>query len=155
MFDCLGLDFEIVLRYIRSFFDLDATDPLSPVDGGWSGWSGWGDCSASRGCGRGVQRRLRTCSSPAPVNGGAACRGQALDRRDCSVPCLEGSWVPWSSWSACGSDCIQRRHRSCDSGNQDCKGESTETQICSSDVCSAVGVTGNTEEGKRKTKDHS
>ena len=72
--------------YSSCCYDDDADDDGDDVvNGGWSEWSGWGDCSVS--CGRGVQRRSRTCSSPLPVNGGAKCDGDSVHKSHCSVPC--------------------------------------------------------------------
>ncbi|MBN3302264.1 CO8B protein, partial [Amia calva] len=39
------------------------------VDGSWSCWSPWSACSSQ------TQRRTRTCTNPAPQNGGVACSG--------------------------------------------------------------------------------
>lgn len=59
-----------------NFYDIDKvkvtvtkTCPI-PVDGGWSEWS---ECSAT--CGGGTQ--TRTCTNPAPANGGASCEGSS------------------------------------------------------------------------------
>ena len=52
---------------------------LAPVDGGWSDFS-----VCTRTCAGGIQ--IRTCSNPAPANGGADCTGQSLqicNTRDC------------------------------------------------------------------------
>ena len=53
---------------------------LAPVDGGWSVFS-----VCSRTCGGGIQ--FRTCSNPAPANGGADCTGQSIqpcNTEDCA-----------------------------------------------------------------------
>merc|ERR1711881_168936 len=42
------------------------------IDGHWGRWSSWSSCSAAP-CQTGTQVRTRTCSEPAPANGGAAC----------------------------------------------------------------------------------
>ena len=57
------------------------------VDGGYSPWSEFGPCSKSCGTG-GLQKRYRTCSNPAPMNGGKPCFGHPYQTRVCSViPC--------------------------------------------------------------------
>lgn len=65
---------------------------LPTVDGAWSSWSSWSACSNR--CGRGMQRRTRTCSAPAPQHGGAACQGLAVQRTDCSHLCPGESEAP-------------------------------------------------------------
>lgn len=45
----------------------------APVNGGWSDWSAWSTCSA------GKKTRTRTCTNPAPANGGADCTGSSTE----------------------------------------------------------------------------
>ena len=55
-----------------------------PVNGGWSSWSAWSDCSATA-CGTsGTQTRTRTCTNPAPANGGADCSGPSTETQTCT-----------------------------------------------------------------------
>ena len=53
------------------------------VNGGYSDFGAWSECSAS--CGEGTQTRSRTCTNPAPSNGGADCSG--LGNADESQSC--------------------------------------------------------------------
>ena len=53
-----------------------------PIDGGWSAWGG-GSCDAS--CGGGSQVQTRTCTNPAPANGGSACAGASSQTISCNT----------------------------------------------------------------------
>ena len=52
------------------------------VDGEWGSWGSWGTCTKT--CGNGTESRSRICDSPAPVNGGLDCVGDAGDFQDCN-----------------------------------------------------------------------
>ena len=56
------------------------------VDGGWTEWSAWSPCSME--C-WGVTMRSRTCTNPAPKNGGADCQGGEAEGKGCNnyFPC--------------------------------------------------------------------
>ena len=59
------------------------------VNGGYGQWSNWGECSAdcyTAGVPN-IQRRIRECNNPVPMNGGLSCinqgLGEAEETRDC------------------------------------------------------------------------
>ncbi|EDO44104.1 predicted protein, partial [Nematostella vectensis] len=57
-----------------------------PIDGGLSEWSEFGNCDKS--CGRGVQKRVRTCTNPSPLFGGKDCAGAMEETKACNThPC--------------------------------------------------------------------
>ena len=62
---------------------------IGRVDGGWAQWSDWSPCSVA--CGGGTQTQTRTCSDPAPANGGQQCEGEDVKTRECNTNCSEGN----------------------------------------------------------------
>lgn len=63
--------------------------------------------------------RSRTCTEPAPRNGGAHCFGEATEARTCLVSfCpVNGAWGAWTPWSSCTATCgagLSQRQRRCD-----------------------------------------
>ena len=63
-------------------------------DGKWAEFGDWTECSAE--CG-GTQRRTRTCTNPAPANGGADCEGEAEETRECNA----GECEPYTMYITC------------------------------------------------------
>ena len=55
------------------------------VDGGYGPWSTFGECSVT--CGNGVQKRERSCDSPAPMFDGLSCDklelGSSIETKEC------------------------------------------------------------------------
>ncbi|XP_078695106.1 properdin-like [Branchiostoma floridae x Branchiostoma belcheri] len=119
----------------------------SRVDGGWTDWSPWSTCSVT--CGVGTETRGRTCTNPAPANGGADCDGLDQDTQDCDTGVLcpvDGGWTDWSPWSACSVTCgvgTETRDRTCTNpapanGGADCDGLDQDTQDCDTGVLCPV-----------------
>ena len=109
-----------------------------PVDGGWSDFGDWSKCSAE--CGPGKQTRSKTCSNPAPANGGADCEGDATEVKECLLKeCpVDGGWSDFGDWSKCSAECgpgKQTRSKTCSNpapanGGADCEGDATEVKDC-------------------------
>ena len=62
------------------------------VDGGYSNWSSWSQCTKK--CGRGTQKRSRSCNNPRPQNGGKDCKklGPSKQIRYCNKQrCRKGT----------------------------------------------------------------
>lgn len=124
----------------------------TPIDGGWTTWSAWGTCSAT--CGGGTQTRTRTCTNPAPANGGANCVGsttetQACNTQTCIVTPIDGGWSAWSTYNTCTATCgggTQTRTRTCTNptpanGGAQCVGSTSETTSCNTQACTGAGLT--------------
>nr|AKN21725.1 PKD1L-2 [Schmidtea mediterranea] len=122
-----------------------STDFLYLVNGSWSDWSNWGSCSVT--CGNGTTIRQRTCTNPAPANGGMSCNDSSTQWQTCvNLACPIISWGEWSSWAACSVTCnngTQSRSRVCiDSSNSGlpCPGTDKDTQACgNSTLCPING----------------
>ncbi|KAM5151902.1 semaphorin-5B [Mantella aurantiaca] len=109
----------------------DCNPQPCPVKGSWSCWSSWTQCSAT--CGGGHYQRTRTCTNPAPSNGGDICIGLHTEEALCNTYPCEGGWAEWSEWSMCHEDGTQYRHRYCDvhnPGPTQCVGNSTQYREC-------------------------
>ena len=100
------------------------------VAGGFTTWSSWqGNCEVVSN-----QNRTRSCTNPAPVNGGIDCSGLIQETRTCSL------FSSWSTWAAVGncSRCavdpannFQARARVCTtSTTAPCIGALNETRTC-------------------------
>src|SRR5690348_10060936 len=80
----------VVLVLALGFGLTDTVD--APVNGGWTVWANEGTCDA------GLQKQTRTCTNPAPANGGTQCTGISTQ----TVPCLiNGGWSEWVSEGTC------------------------------------------------------
>ncbi|XP_055962583.1 hemicentin-1 [Sorex fumeus] len=117
------------------------------VHGGFSPWSAWRPCSVS--CGKGLQRRSRSCDSPSPANGGSPCAGADSETRPCQPrPCpVAGGWSAWSPWGECTQSCgrgNQTRVRTCSNppaqhGGRLCEGSAVEVIMCNIRPCPVHG----------------
>lgn len=109
------------------------------VNGGWSLWTDWSACNVP--CGRGIKKRSRTCTNPAPLNGGAFCEGMSVQKTTCDALCpIDGGWDEWSEWTVCSSQCERQRSRECNSPaprhrGKMCEGHSQAIENCTNGLC--------------------
>uniref|UniRef100_A0ABM5GM22 SCO-spondin n=1 Tax=Pogona vitticeps TaxID=103695 RepID=A0ABM5GM22_9SAUR len=123
-----------------------------PVDCGWSAWSPWTPCGQS--CGIGMQQRFRSPSNPAAANGGAPCRGDAQEVRECHTICISeitSLWSEWTPWSPCSKTCfyatdmvgVKKRFRHCNGTSETvagCHGEAVQEEPCDTPPCPVEGL---------------
>ncbi|XP_052264429.1 coadhesin-like isoform X3 [Dreissena polymorpha] len=118
------------------------------VDGNWNWWSSWSRCDVT--CANGTQTRHRTCTDPAPQNGGLDCFGIGTESQMCILDrCpVHGGWSLWSPWGSCSVTCdvgMQRRDRSCSNpypskDGDHCYGDSRDDQICYEPGCTSTDI---------------
>ena len=71
------------------------------VDGQWASWSFWSTCSTS--CDNGTWSRTRTCTEPAPRNGGKPCTGNQTDMGTCNLRLCPGKNINLAAHSGSNS----------------------------------------------------
>lgn len=98
--DCLMAESKIGLKSCNDALNEECTGVnftnyvyrlLKPVNGSFTDWSAWSQCSTS--CGRGKQKRVRSCNNPSPSRCGKDCSGDIeevvdCNIRSCPVPCV-------------------------------------------------------------------
>ncbi|TSL16090.1 Semaphorin-5B [Bagarius yarrelli] len=106
----------------------DCNPQPCPVKGAWSCWSSWSQCTVP--CGGGHYQRTRTCTSPAPAQGGDICIGLHTEEALCNTHTCQGGWMAWTMWSACDDLGLQSRTRLCGNQGSPCVGNSTQYRDC-------------------------
>lgn len=89
---------------------------------------------------------MRTCTNPAPLNGGATCVGDSVQTNPCGSICpVDGRWGAWSSWSTCSTECQHHRKRYCNDppakdGGSYCIGNDLDGGNCTGGRCRVRGI---------------
>ncbi|XP_030839405.1 uncharacterized protein LOC756169 [Strongylocentrotus purpuratus] len=115
---------------------------ICPTHGGWSAYGSFSLCNTD--C---QKTRYRTCTNPAPKDGGDDCPDSEVDVSYCSVlDCpVNGQWSEWSVIT-CDETCRGSKRRTCSNppplrGGADCVGSSREEYgICTGFKCVQNGA---------------
>ena len=106
----------------RSYAFTIEYDFMCAVDGGWTDWGHWSTCSTT--CESGTKTRLRSCTNPAPANGGLQCVGNTTEYMTCNLGTCPGKFThhvqirkdssekmgkAFKSWRICIPPLIARR----------------------------------------------
>ena len=62
---------------------------FTSVNGALSSWTSWSSCSEE--CGDGTISRTRSCTEPAPANGGLICVGNLKETQTCKLKDCPGT----------------------------------------------------------------
>ncbi|XP_011437407.3 thrombospondin-1 [Magallana gigas] len=106
------------------------------------GWSSWTTHSCSKSCGGGYALMQRSCTNPAPMFGGSACRGQYYKYVACNTHPCQGGWSSWTTHS-CSKSCgggYALMQRSCTNpapmfGGSACRGQHYKYVACNTHPC--------------------
>ncbi|XP_052814164.1 uncharacterized protein LOC128241260 [Mya arenaria] len=149
--DSASVDCALLNSLLNVCTDVDHAKTICPkycglcslVDGNWADWSTWSQCDVT--CESGTQLRTRTCTNPAPNNGGLDCVGSANQTKVCvkELCPVHGGWSTWTSWGSCSVSCdagLATRRRNCNNPKPDrfgdhCFGDSFEARICMQRPC--------------------
>ncbi|NUN04803.1 MAG: thrombospondin type-1 domain-containing protein [Bdellovibrio sp.] len=149
-------DLSRIYAKIRNLRIWKGSTPPSPsetpiaVNGGWSSWNDQGSCSKS--CGGGLITQFRTCTNPAPANGGASCTGASTQQVACNtMACptnqgplpVNGGWSAWKDQGSCSKSCgggLITQIRTCTNpapanGGASCSGASSQQVACNTMAC--------------------
>ncbi|CAC5382235.1 Coadhesin,Hemicentin-1,Mucin-like protein,Thrombospondin-1 [Mytilus coruscus] len=117
------------------------------VNGEWTAWTPWTNCPET--CNDETLNRTRSCSNPAPENGGTDCQGLDKEFMSChTAQCpVDGGWTEWSVWSDCPDTCSDEdliRTRSCtnpspENDGKSCEGSNSEIMSCYTAKCPVDG----------------
>jgi len=141
-----------------SFVDVDAGNMIQMLhanhyrnmkeDGKLSTWSEYGSCSTS--CGRGIQKKTRTCIPP--KDGGSPCQNdepmeetKVCELAQCPAP-VNGEWSKWEAFGSCSATCgvgKEERSRNCSApvpahGGAECVGLAKDERACNMQPCPVV-----------------
>jgi hypothetical protein len=108
------------------------------VNGGWSDWTSTDTCDQNTG----TITMSRTCTNPAPANGGISCEGDQTLLQTCDI---DGVLSKWNSIGTCSASCgngVLSEFRTCKphkNNGKPCSGDLTKQIPCKNADCPING----------------